>query len=196
MQPPTMLAFMDVYYHEQSATAQGARAAAVMASHWQATASSSTIVVDIDEVADYEPGAFYRRELPSLLALLKALPQPPDLLVIDGYVWLDAQGRPGLGAHLHEALSGRIPVVGIAKTAFAGAENCSRIIPVLRGGSKRPLFVTAVGTDLQEAASWVAQMSGKHRIPDLLKQVDALSRSRDTLCALQAPPTAGSTFCL
>lgn len=170
-----MLAFLDVYYREPSA-----RAAAVLAAQWQSPASCFQQTVDISHVADYTPGAFYERELPCLLALINALPQPPELLVIDGYVWLDDQGRPGLGAHLHQALNAQIPVVGIAKTAFASAMHCQQIIPVLRGQSMRPLFVSAAGTDVQQAAAQVAQMCGKYRTPDLLSEVDALSRTTPT----------------
>ncbi len=167
-----MLAFMDVGYHESSA-----RAAAVLAEHWQACAASHQQIVDLPEVAPYEPGAFYLRELPCLLALIQALPQTPSLLVIDGYVWLDAQFRPGLGAHLYQALGEQIPVVGIAKTAFAGADTCPLIEPVLRADSRRPLYVSCVGTDLHRTALEVQHMHGLHRIPSLLKLVDALSRS-------------------
>lgn len=167
-----MLAFMDVGYHEN-----GARAAAILAEQWQASAASHQQIVDLPEVAPYQPGAFYLRELPCLLALIAALPQTPSLLIIDGYVWLDAQYRPGLGAHLYQALGEQIPVVGIAKTAFAGADTCPLIAPVLRAGSRRPLYVSCVGADLQRTALEVQHLHGLHRIPSLLKQVDTLSRS-------------------
>ena len=167
-----MLAFMDVGYHDA-----GARAAAVLAVQWHDSAACHQQIVDLPEVAPYEPGAFYLRELPCLLALIEALPQTPSLLAIDGYVWLDAQFRPGLGAHLYQALGEQIPVVGIAKTAFAGADTCPLIEPVLRANSRRPLYVSCVGTDLRRTALEVQQMHGLHRIPSLLKQVDSLSRS-------------------
>lgn len=167
-----MLAFMDVCYHDS-----GARAAAVLAEHWLSATACAQQWVDIQQVAAYQPGAFYLRELPCLLALIHALPKMPNVLVIDGYVWLDGRQRPGLGAHLHQALAGKIPVVGIAKTAFEGADHCSLIKPVLRASSMRPLYVSCVDCDLQETAAWVQQMHGPHRIPALLKQADTLSRT-------------------
>ena len=167
-----MLAFMDVGYHDA-----GARAAAILAEQWHDSAASHQQIVNLPEVAPYQPGAFYLRELPCLLVLIQALPQTPSLLVIDGYVWLDAQYRPGLGAHLYQALDKRIPVVGIAKTAFAGADTCPLIEPVLRANSRRPLYVSCVGADLRRTALEVQQMHGLYRIPSLLKQVDSLSRS-------------------
>jgi deoxyribonuclease V len=120
----------------------------------------------------YESGAFYRRELPYLVAALGALPAPPRLIVVDGYVWL-APGRPGLGAHLHSALGGGIEIVGVAKRNFAGA---STAIPILRGTSRHPLFVTATHADVAAVAESVRTMHGDHRIPTLLKRVDRLAR--------------------
>jgi deoxyribonuclease V len=125
--------------------------------------------------ADYVPGSFALRELPPILALLADLAPDavqPSTLVVDGHAWL-APGRPCLGARLHEATG--LPVVGIAKTPFAGSPHAEQ---VLRGGSKRPLYVTAAGLDAQEAARGVAAMAGPHRLPELLKRVDALARGR------------------
>ncbi|MFW5739752.1 MAG: endonuclease V [Myxococcota bacterium] len=120
----------------------------------------------------YEPGAFFRRELPCLLAAIRELPFAPAVAVIDGYVWL-APGRRGLGAHLHEALAGGVAVVGVAKGPFRGALEA---IEVIRGESRRPLYVTAEGMNVREAADAVRDMHGTHRIPTLLKRVDRLSR--------------------
>jgi deoxyribonuclease V len=145
----------------------GARAAAVWFEGWDATAASSEKVCLIDEVAPYEPGAFYKRELPCLLAVLAGV--RPECVVIDGYVWLGPD-RSGLGAHLHQALG--VPIVGVAKTSFREAPAMS----VLRGESKNPLFVTAVGMDTGAAAAAVARMHGPFRIPTLLRRVDQLAR--------------------
>ncbi len=65
-------------------------------------------------------------------------------------------------------------VVGVAKNPFRSASP----IEVFRGGSKRPLFVTAVGIDAKQAAHHVEKMAGPHRFPLLLQRVDALSRGR------------------
>ena len=121
---------------------------------------------------EYESGAFYRRELPYLVAALGALPASPRIIVVDGYVWL-GPGRPGLGAHLHTALGGGVEVVGVAKRGFAGAVTA---IPILRGASQDPLFVTATAADVAAVARSVQGMHGAHRIPTLLKRVDRLAR--------------------
>lgn len=138
--------------------------------------------VAVQQVEAYEPGHFYRRELPCLLQVLDTLPLKPSVAVVDGYVWLTQEARAGLGWHLHHALGLEIPVVGIAKTAFAGAESSELVAKIFRGGSKRPLFVTAVGVELSLADGWVQSMAGAHRIPSLVAAVDRLARAcRPTL---------------
>jgi deoxyribonuclease V len=95
-----------------------------------------------------------------------------DVLVIDGYVDLDPHGRPGLGAHVHDHVG--IPVIGVAKTAFRAAAHAA---VVRRGTALRPLYVTAVGVPVEEAADLVAGMAGRHRIPVALRRADRLART-------------------
>ena len=42
----------------------------------------------INDIADYVPGQFYKRELPCIIQLLDEIIEPIDLIVVDGYVWL------------------------------------------------------------------------------------------------------------
>ncbi len=166
-----MLAVVDVHYLPTHAFA-----ACVLFHAFTDAHETDTRVVRVTDIAPYEPGAFYKRELPCLLAVLNTVGGGLETVVIDGYVWLSADGKPGLGARLFEAFDGRVAVVGVAKRAFAGASNG---IPVLRGTSKVPLFVTAAGIDAKEAAARVAGMHGEHRIPTLLKRVDRLCRDAE-----------------
>jgi deoxyribonuclease V len=126
----------------------------------------------IQGVQPYEPGQFFRRELPCLLSVLRKLP-PVEVVIIDGYVWLGGSDMPGLGAHLYQALGGRTAVIGVAKTIFKGAEA---VCEVFRGKSKRPLFITVAGMSQECAAEHVRSMHGPYRIPTLLKRVDELSK--------------------
>ncbi|HEY4224076.1 MAG TPA: endonuclease V [Myxococcota bacterium] len=126
--------------------------------------------IDEGAAAAYEPGQFYARELPYLLAMLARVTASIDVVVVDGYAWL-APGRPGLGAKLREVR--KEPVVGVAKTRFHGAVA----VEVLRGTSASPLFVTADGIDDDVAAAHVAAMHGPYRMPTILTRVDALARA-------------------
>ncbi|MCY1081192.1 endonuclease V [Archangium lansingense] len=162
-----MLACMDVDYRPELTVA-----ACVLFRDWADAAEASHVVERGPPAEPYEPGQFYRRELPHLLKVLATLQEPLETVVIDGYVWLDEE-RPGLGAHLYEALGRRVPVIGVAKTAFHSSQLA---VPVLRGQSQRPLFVTAVGVDAREAAEHVRHMHGASRIPTLLNRVDRLCR--------------------
>jgi deoxyribonuclease V len=92
--------------------------------------------------------------------------------VVDGYVDLDPDGRPGLGAHVHAEFG--VPVIGVAKTVFGTATHAAR---VLRGLSSRPLYVTAAGMTIADAAVLVTDMAGRFRVPDALKTVDHLART-------------------
>jgi deoxyribonuclease V len=163
------IAFTDVAYAEPDGWA-----ACLLADGWTAPTPAASYVVHVAPVAAYAPGSFYVRELPCLLAALGALQQKPDVVVVDGYVWLDAAGRKGLGAHLYDALEHRIPVVGVAKTAFAGAAFARH---VRRGRSQRPLYVTAAGLPVDDVAARVQAMAGPNRIPTLLGDADRLARA-------------------
>lgn len=167
------IAFLDVHYK-----GAGARTACVLIESWEAESPSSTYAQDIEAVEPYEPGNFYRRELPCLVSVLHLLPSLPEIVVVDGYVWLSSVDRPGLGARLYEALGRGTPVVGIAKSAFARVESCAGVVRVLRGTSRNPLFITAVGIEPDVAAQCVRRMAGKHRIPEIARITDRLSRSR------------------
>ena len=149
----------------------GARAAAVVAAD---TAFSPPIADRIaagrPKVEPYQPGRFYLRELPPLRAVLDGLDQMA-LLIIDGYADLDPDGRPGLGARARDEFG--VPVIGVAKSAFRSATHA---IPVLRGPSARPLYVTATGMPRTDAADLFRHIAGQHRLPNALRRADSLAR--------------------
>jgi deoxyribonuclease V len=171
------LGAVDVHYPPEG----GARAALVVATDARFAGLVDERVRWLDRVAPYEPGNFFARELPCVTAVL-ADTDPLDLVIVDGYVDLDPDGRPGLGARLHAQI--RIPVIGVAKTAFRAATHA---VAVLRGDSTRPLYVTATGVAVDEAAALVAAMAGAHRIPEALRRVDRLARRTDP------PPRQGAS---
>ena len=168
-------AAVDVHYPSTG----GARAAAVLA----ADAAFAHVLAErtavITQVPPYRPGEFYLRELPPLRAVLED-PSGLGLLVVDGYADLDPAGRPGLGAHAHAEFG--IPVIGVAKSRFPTATHA---VPVVRGSSGRPLFVTAAGISRADAADLVRRMAGRYRLPDALRRADTLART--------GPPAATMT---
>jgi len=166
---PSPVALLDVDYRADHAVAAWLIARALGDS---APAAQGT--VRVAKAAAYRAGSFFERELPALRVALLALPERASSVVIDGYVFLDAAGHPGLGAHLYEALGRATPVIGVAKTPFMGSPHA---IHVLRGTSKRPLYVTGAGVDPREAADAVRAMHGAHRMPTLLGLADRLARS-------------------
>lgn len=157
---------VDVHYLDEGA----ARAAMVAAADRQFSQVVRTETVMVAAVDPYRPGEFYRRELPPLRAVIPAADELA-LIVVDGYVDLDPDGRPGLGAHVHAEFG--IPVIGVAKTAFGTATHAAQ---VFRGQSSRPLYVTAAGMPIADAAILVTEMTGRFRPPDALKRVDRLAR--------------------
>ncbi len=157
---------VDVHYLDDSR----ARAAVVTAvdRRFAVIAGTSTAVVAV--TAAYRPGEFYLRELPPLQAVI---PRSGELalIVVDGYVDLDGEGRPGMGAYVHAEFG--VPVIGVAKTPFRTATHAAQ---VLRGRSGRPLYVTAAGMPVGDAARLVDQMVGAFRVPDALRLADRVAR--------------------
>lgn len=125
--------------------------------------------------ADYQPGQFYLREMPLILKALEDFdPEEIDAIVVDGYVYLNDQGRLGLGGHLYHELEQRIPVIGVAKSYFRDTNAEA----VLRGSSKKPLYVTAFGMTQKTAADHIRNMAGPYRMPEILGQVDQATKGR------------------
>jgi deoxyribonuclease V len=163
-----MIACTDVHYTNTHATA-----ACILFHDWSDAHSDLAITERVGDPAPYEPGRFYRRELPPLLSVISKLTVRPEVIIIDGYVWLGDWDHPGLGAHLHKALGGSAAVIGVAKELFrrGPAVQCVR-----RGSSARPLYVSAAGMDLNEAATRIVELHGEFRVPTLLKRADRLCR--------------------
>jgi deoxyribonuclease V len=163
---PALYAAVDVHY----LNVFGARAAMVTAADEAFSVIAHTRTAVVPEAAPYQPGKFYLRELPPLRVLLQGAARLA-LIVVDGYVDLDPDGRPGLGALVYAEFG--VPVIGVAKTAFRTATHAAR---VCRGQAARPLYVTAAGMSVVTAARLVEKMSGPFRVPDALRLADRLAR--------------------
>jgi deoxyribonuclease V len=167
--PPGNIAIVDVQYSDARATAAG-----LIISHWSATSAIEERFVSVADVAAYVPGEFYKRELPCIAGCLDSFASDYAHVVIDGYVHLGMDQRPGLGMHLWRHLKERCSVVGVAKNEFKGTPVEARL---LRGSSAKPLFISAVGMSLPVAKACIAAMAGDHRIPWAIKRADSLARS-------------------
>jgi deoxyribonuclease V len=167
-----MIVALDATYDE---TAETATAAAVVFQDWPDSQPVAEYDVTTGAAEPYVPGQFYLRELPCLVEVLAQVKEPIDVVVVDGFVHLGS--NPGLGMHLWEAMGKQFPVVGVAKSPFRDADA----MEVLRGTSRNPLYVTAVGVDAATAAENVRNMHGPFRIPTMLRRVDRLSKERSSV---------------
>jgi deoxyribonuclease V len=145
---------------------------------WRSDVIDRTEVVRPGIAQPYEPGQFFKRELPHILKLMDRFPKIPTTVVIDGYVTLGMDQRDGLGARLFSALEGQVPVIGVAKSRFVGTPADAE---VLRGKSKRPLYVTSLGIALEDAKALIRDMHGDNRLPTLLVAVDRACRGLDLM---------------
>lgn len=154
---------IDVYYQQDKAHAVG-----IFFEKWEQAQPSKMISTLIGEVADYESGSFYKRELPCILELLKQVDLSLiDNIIVDGYVYLD-DNKKGLGLYLYEAIGQQIPVIGVAKNYF----RLTPAIAIFRGDSLKPLYITSVGIEPAVATKAILSMDGLYRFPTLLKYLD------------------------
>ena len=167
-----MIFTIDVQYAENNALAAG-----LLFPHWNSDEIERVVIKEINEIAPYEPGNFYKRELPCILSLLEDVEEELEAIIVDGFVSLGSEEQEGLGMHLYNAIDRSIPVIGVAKKTFV---DTPRECEVFRGDSLKPLFVTSIGLPLSEAKNLVTTMHGKYRIPTQLKKVDQLCRGIDT----------------
>ncbi len=164
-----MILAVDVKY-----TGKHAAVAGVVFVDWRDDTPKMELVTFIEVPDAYQPGQFYKRELPCILKLIAENELHLECIIVDGFVFLDGSTRAGLGKHLYDALSGKVPVIGVAKNPFKGIGSEYQIF---RGTSKKPLYVTAVGIDLKTAKEYIRSMHGKYRQPTLLKRVDHVTKA-------------------
>jgi len=164
-----MILAVDVDYRDNQAVVAG-----ISFNTWHDATEQAVYTTIVNGVEAYQPGQFFRRELPCILQLLQEHSLNPDCIIIDGYVYLDGEHDPGLGKHLYDALGASVKVIGVAKRAFKDTPSYCEIY---RGQSRKPLYVTAAGFELEQAKQRVTTMHGKFRIPDLIKKADRVCRA-------------------
>jgi len=174
---------IDVYYLEDKAKAVG-----VIFRNWDDSEPLRIISTYVENPLEYEPGLFYKRELPCILKLLECMDiNQISTIIVDGYVYLDNEFKAGLGYHVYKSFNNKIPVIGVAKTMFynhhkddvgqlCDDSNKNVVTKVNRGKSKNPLYISSVGINVKEAALCIQNMNGNYRIPTLLKLLDTKTR--------------------
>jgi deoxyribonuclease V len=138
----------------------------------------------------YVPGLLVRREGLLLEAAVRALPELPDVLLVDA-TGRDHPRRAGLALHLGAVLD--VPTVGVthrpllAKGEWPGDERGAASPLVLRDEvvgywvrtrpGTRPLACHAAWrTDPETAAELVLSLSGRRRTPEPLRQARTAAR--------------------
>ncbi|AXT54627.1 endonuclease V [Aquimarina sp. AD1] len=165
-----MIIAFDTYYYDNKAKTIG-----VSFNKWENNTPIEIYSEIIEGVAEYEPGSFYKREMPCILSLLKKINLDQiDFIIVDGYVILDDDGKYGLGGHLYQNLNEKIPIIGVAKSGYDSNKLNSRAL--LRGESKKPLYISAVGIELDLAFEYIKSMHGNYRMPTLLQIMDTKTK--------------------
>jgi len=153
-----------------------ANAAAVAFDAWDAAEATKTYVSRITHVEPAVRGELDLRELPCVMQLLREHSLEPELILVDGFVHLDADETPGIGQHLYHALGGRVPIVGVSKKRLPGL---AAQFEVMREEEAQPLLVTCAGIDIGAAKARLRAMHGRKRLPTLMKLVARLAKNKD-----------------
>lgn len=165
-----MILAFDTWYFEHKA-----KTICLSFSSWENEEGYQVDTDILENIPEYKSGEFYKRELPCILSLFKKLKiNNVETIIVDGFVFLDDHYKLGLGGHLYRELDSGIPVIGVAKTNFATIEKNKR--KLFRGKSMKPLFITAIGIDVDLAKELIKNMSGPNRIPTILKTLDTLTK--------------------
>lgn len=160
-----------------------------------ASVGEETVVVPGQAGAPYEPGLLALREGELLEAAVRALPEPPDVLLVDA-TGRDHPRRAGLALHLGAVLD--IPTVGVTHRPLVADGEW----PPDERGARSPLFAedelvgywirTRVGTrPLAVHAGWrttateateIVLLASRARTPEPLRR--ARRRARETRAKL------------
>ncbi|WP_448192806.1 deoxyribonuclease V [Azospirillum sp. sgz301742] len=184
--PLCRLAAVDAHYSEQDGCTWGA----VAEVDPDTLELRRSVLLARRTVFPYVPGLLSFREVPAMAAALALLPEPPDLVLVDGQ-GIAHPRRFGLACHLGVVTG--LPTIGVAKSRLIGRyEEPGRergsssplwhrreIVGVAlrtRDGTN-PLFVSAGHrVSLQTCVDLVLRVTPKWRLPEPIRLADALSR--------------------
>ncbi|SEK76059.1 Endonuclease V [Pseudoxanthomonas sp. GM95] len=126
---PRTIAGFDVGFEDDGATT---RAAAVLLDG-HTLQPLATVVERLPTAMPYVPGLLSFRELPALLRALEALPQIPELVIVDGQ-GIAHPRRLGIAAHFGVVTG--LPTIGVAKQVLCGRFEPPGPLP----GDRTPLL--------------------------------------------------------
>ena len=185
--PPHFIAGADVHFGRRSNLAH----CAICVVEAKTLELAASVLASVPVEVPYVPGLLSFRELDPVLAAFASLPEPPDVLLLDGH-GLTHPRRFGLACHAGVEL--QLPTVGCAKSALVGraddlGEEVGAIADVYVGGSimgallrsrrrANPLHVS-VGhrITLDEAVSVVTTCLDGYRIPKPLRLAHQRARA-------------------
>lgn len=163
----------DVAYHEGTGYGIG-----VVFSHFNDDTPAKVIEVTVPDVGEYVPGEFYKRELKVLEAIYaeykKLYKKSPLVVFVDAYV--DLGDKKGCGRYFADAIDNDSVVIGIAKNEYKPATEAGVSQPILRGESKKHLFVTSTIIPKEDAGTLVEMLHGDNRHPTIIKKTDMLTK--------------------
>jgi deoxyribonuclease V len=149
-----------------------------------------TIIATDETPFPYIPGLLSFREAPVILKALGQLPQPPDLIFIDGQ-GIAHPRRLGIASHIG-VLTG-LPTIGVAKSVLCGQYKDpgfkkGQMEPLVHKGEKigtalrsrdnvKPLFISPGHKISHEsAAKLVLRCLTKYRLPEPTRIADKFSK--------------------
>lgn len=79
-----MILALDVHYREKDAKVVG------VLFHWEDTKAREVFIEYLQDIDEYIPGQFYKRELPSLLKIIEKFDITIlDAIIVDGHIYVD-----------------------------------------------------------------------------------------------------------
>lgn len=132
------------------------------------------VVLGGEAGAPYEPGMLALREGRALEAAVRALPEPPDVLLVNA-TGRDHPRGAGLALHLGAVLD--VPTIGVTDRALhVPPGTVSREVAV-RSGARALIVHAAWRTDVDTAVTVVRRVTTKARTPEPLREARRLART-------------------
>ena len=182
---PHLVAGVDVAYLPRE---QQSIASVVVLSYDGLEMLESTVAKS-DTPFPYVPGLLSFREIPVILKAIEKLSSLPDLIYVDGH----GQAHPrrfGIASHLGLWL--KHPTIGIGKSRLCGefrepgqrrgsstnlthqGEMIGQVLRTRKG--VKPIFVSVgYGLPLKECVRWTLEVTPRFRLPEPIRQADALA---------------------